>query len=421
MNHFRYLKSRLHCEDVSVDDVVRETGTPVYIYSSTTMARHFEVFRSAFDDIPHVVCYSVKANSNIAIIRLFASMGSGVDIVSGGELYRSLKGGVDPSKIVYSGVGKKEWEIEMALERGILMFNVESWDELETIQRIAGRKGKTAPVAIRVNPDVDPRTHPYISTGMKENKFGIDINESVKLYKKAKRLKNIALKGVDCHIGSQLTEVKPFVDALGIVSDFVRRLRKEGIGVEYIDIGGGLGITYHDETPPHPIEYASAVASIVRKLDVTLILEPGRVLTGNSGILVTELLYTKETGRKTFYIVDAAMNDLFRPSLYGSYHKIIPLRRRRRKMVEVDVVGPVCESGDFLAKDRKIEGMKKGDRLAVLSTGAYGFAMSSNYNSRGRVPEVLVRGDRFYVIRERETMKDLIRGEKFPPFLRKKG
>ncbi len=421
MNHFRYLKSRLHCEDVSVDDVVRETGTPVYIYSSTTMARHFEVFRSAFDDIPHVVCYSVKANSNIAIIRLFASMGSGVDIVSGGELYRSLKGGVDPSKIVYSGVGKKEWEIEMALERGILMFNVESWDELETIQRIAGRKGKTAPVAIRVNPDVDPRTHPYISTGMKENKFGIDINESVKLYKRAKRLKNIALKGVDCHIGSQLTEVKPFVDALGIVSDFVRRLRKEGIGVEYIDIGGGLGITYHDETPPHPIEYASAVASIVRKLDVTLILEPGRVLTGNSGILVTELLYTKETGRKTFYIVDAAMNDLFRPSLYGSYHKIIPLRRRRRKMVEVDVVGPVCESGDFLAKDRKIEGMKKGDRLAVLSTGAYGFAMSSNYNSRGRVPEVLVRGDRFYVIRERETMKDLIRGEKFPPFLRKKG
>ncbi len=286
---------------------------------------------------------------------------------------------------------------------------------------IAGRMGKIAPVAIRVNPDVDPRTHPYISTGMKENKFGIDINESVKLYKKAKRLKNVALKGVDFHIGSQLTEVKPFVDALGIVSDFVRRLKKEGILVEFVDIGGGLGITYHEETPPHPLEYASAVASIVRKLDVTLILEPGRVLTGNSGILVTELLYTKETGRKTFYIVDAAMNDLFRPSLYGSYHKIIPVRKRRRKMVEVDVVGPVCESGDFFAKDREIEEVKKGDCLALLSTGAYGFAMSSNYNSRGRVPEVLVRGDRFYVIRERETRKDRVRGEKFPPFLRKKG
>jgi len=420
MNHFSYVNKRLHCENVAIDDVVGVTGTPVYIYSTATMIRHFEVFRSAFDDIPHVVCYSVKANSNIAIIRLFASMGSGVDIVSGGELYRSLKGGVDPSKIVYSGVGKKEWEIEMALERGILMFNVESWDELETIQMIAGRMGKIAPVAIRVNPDVDPRTHPYISTGMKENKFGIDINESVKLYKKAKRLKNVALKGVDFHIGSQLTEVKPFVDALGIVSDFVRRLKKEGILVEFVDIGGGLGITYHEETPPHPLEYASAVASIVRKLDVTLILEPGRVLTGNSGILVTELLYTKETGRKTFYIVDAAMNDLFRPSLYGSYHKIIPVRKRRRKMVEVDVVGPVCESGDFFAKDREIEEVKKGDCLALLSTGAYGFAMSSNYNSRGRVPEVLVRGDRFYVIRERETMKDLVRGEKFPPFLRKK-
>ncbi len=420
MDYFRYVRNRLFCEDVPVEEIARETGTPVYIYSAATMKRHFEVFDSAFDDIPHFVCYSVKANSNISIIKLFGSLGGGVDIVSGGELYRSLKAGIPPDRIVYSGVGKKAWEIEMALDAGILLFNVESWEELEAINGIARRKKVKAPVSIRVNPDVDPKTHPYISTGMRDNKFGIDIRESLKLYRKARGLDNLEVRGVDCHIGSQLTRVQPFVDALTIMVDFVKKLRRQGINVEFIDFGGGLGITYRDEAPPHPIEYASAVASIARGLDITLILEPGRVLTGNSGVLVTELLYRKETREKTFYIVDAAMNDLFRPSLYGSYHEIIPLKKGRGKLREVDVVGPICESGDFLARDREMPLLRRGELMAVMSSGAYGFSMASNYNSRPRIPEVLVDGDSFHLIRERESLKDLVRGERIPPFLRKK-
>ncbi len=420
MHYFEYRKRKLYCEDVPVEDIVREVGTPVYIYSGKTLTRHYEVFDGSFADIPHLVCYSVKANSNISIIKLFSSLGSGVDIVSGGELQRSLKAGVSPRKIVYSGVGKKDWEIALALEKGILMFNVESWEELENINRIAGRMKLKAPVSIRVNPDVDPRTHPYISTGMKENKFGIDIRESIQLYKKASRMKNVELVGVDCHIGSQLTDVKPFVDAVTIVVDFVRKLRSEGITLKYVDIGGGLGITYKDERPPHPVEYASAIGSIIKDMDLTLILEPGRVLTGNAGILVTEVLYTKQTADKTFFIVDAAMNDLQRPSLYGSYHEIVPVRRKDGRTTVADVVGPICESGDFLAKNRELPVVKRGDLLAVFSAGAYGFSMSSNYNSRPRAAEVLVMGDVFEVIRKRESISDLIKGERIASFLRKR-
>jgi diaminopimelate decarboxylase len=347
-------------------------------------------------------------------------MGSGVDVVSGGELYRSLKAGVKPSKIVYSGVGKKDWEIVLSLEKKILMFNVESWEELKNIDSIAGRMKVKAPVAFRVNPDVDPKTHPYISTGMRENKFGIDIDESLKLYQKAKKLNNIDIIGVDCHIGSQLTDVSPFVETVRIMAGFAKKLRKAGIDIRYIDIGGGLGITYRDERPPDPVEYAGAIISAFESLGVTLILEPGRVLTGNAGILVTQVLYTKETSERNFFIVDAAMNDLQRPSLYGSYHEIVPLQRRTRKTTVADVVGPICESGDFLAKEREMPVMKRGELLAVFSSGAYGFAMSSNYNSRPRAVEVLVDGAGYEVIRERETLKDIVRGERISSFLKKR-
>ncbi|RMG60675.1 MAG: diaminopimelate decarboxylase [Deltaproteobacteria bacterium] len=421
MHYFEYRKRKLYCEDVPVEEIIREVGTPVYIYSARTLARHFRVFDASFGDISHLVCYSVKANSNISIIKLFANLGSGVDIVSGGELYRALKAGVSPRKIVYSGVGKKDWEITLALEKGILMFNVESAEELENINKIAGRMKVKAPVSIRVNPDVDPKTHPYISTGMRENKFGIDIRESLALYKKAVSMRNVEVVGIDCHIGSQLTDVKPFVDAVKIVVDFVKTLRERGITVRYVDIGGGLGITYRDETPPHPEEYASAIGSLIKEMDLTLVLEPGRVLTGNAGILVTEVLYTKRTGEKTFYIVDAAMNDLARPSLYGSYHEIVPVRKKDGKTTVADVVGPICESGDFLAKSRELPLVKRGDFLAVMSAGAYGFSMSSNYNSRPRAAEVLVNGDSYEVIRERESLRDLLRGEKIASFLKKRG
>lgn len=420
MHHFEYRRDRLFCEDVPVEKIVKDVGTPAYIYSLATLRRHFTIFDQAFKDMPHFVCYSVKANSNISIIKAFSNMGSGVDIVSGGELYRSLKAGIKPSKIVYSGVGKKDWEIVLALEKGILMFNVESWDELKNINAIAGRMKVRAPVAFRVNPDVDPKTHPYISTGMRESKFGIDIHESLMLYQRAKRLKNIELIGVDCHIGSQLTDVNPFVDAVEIVAGFVKKLKKAGIGIRYIDIGGGLGITYRDERPPHPVEYASAMGSIVKDLGVTLILEPGRVLTGNAGILVTAVLYTKKTRDRNFFIVDAAMNDLQRPSLYGSYHEIVPVVRKKRGTTVADVVGPICESGDFLAKDREMAVMKRGDLLTVFSSGAYGFAMASNYNSRPRSAEVLVSGSGYEVIRDRETLKDVTRGERISSFLKRR-
>ncbi len=422
MHHFEYRDGELFAEAVPVRRIAREVGTPAYIYSLATLRRHYRVFDQAFAKTPHLICFSVKSNSNLAVLRAFGREGSGFDIVSGGELFRALKAGADPKKIVFSGVGKKREEIEYALSAGILMFNVESEQELEFLDEVSRGLGKRAPLSLRVNPDVDPKTHPYISTGMKKSKFGIDIKRSAELYKKALALKNLEVIGVDCHIGSQLTSVGPFVDALALVREYLDRvlvgyLRKEGANIRYLDLGGGLGIQYKDEEPPHPEAYAAALIKGLEGLDVTLILEPGRVLVGNAGILVTEVLYLKETDEKKFVVVDGGMNDLIRPALYGSYQAIRPVVERKSDTIVADVVGPICESGDFFAKDREIARPQRGDLLAVMSAGAYGFTMASNYNSHPRPPEVLVDGDKFYVVRQRETLDDLIRGETIPPAL----
>jgi len=417
MHYFQYKDGNLHCEEVPIAAIADRVGTPFYLYSHRTLVRHFKAFDSAFEKVRHLVCYSVKANSNVALLRIFVSLGAGLDVVSGGELFRALKSGVDPKKVVFSGVGKTEQEIEYGLNSGILMFNVESPQEMGRIDEIAGRMGTRAPVAIRVNPDIDPKTHPYISTGLRENKFGIDFNRSMEEYILAKGLPNIEIIGVDCHIGSQLIEIQPFVEALRRLKELVNTLRQRGIGIQYLDLGGGLGITYKDEVPPHPTEYAEAIVEEVSELDYTLIFEPGRVIVGNAGILVSRVLYTKETGEKNFIIVDAGMNDLIRPSLYGSFQGILPVTEEEGEEIVADVVGPICESGDFMAKNRRMPKFKPGDLVAVMSAGAYGFSMSSNYNSRPRVCEVLAKGDEFHLIRERETYDDLIRGEKIPDFL----
>ena len=418
MHYFEYKKGQLHCEGIPIQRIAEKVGTPFYLYSYQTLARHFTVFDGAFKGIPHLVCYSAKANSNLALIRLFVNWGGGVDVVSGGELYRALKGGADPKKIVYSGVGKREDEIEYALETGILMFNVESFQELQVMNEVAGRIGKKAPIAIRVNPDIDPKTHPYISTGLKQNKFGIDILRAPMAYHLASQLPNLRIVGMDCHIGSQLVEVEPVVEALKKLKQLVKNLSQEGIEIQYLDLGGGLGITYEDEEPPHPVEYASNILDELRGFGCTLILEPGRVIVGNAGILVSKVLYIKENEEKRFVIVDAGMNDLVRPSYYGSFHQILPVKEEARDEIVADVVGPVCESSDFLAKGRKLPNLIAGELIAVMGAGAYGFSMSSNYNSRPRVAEVLVRDDQMFVIRRREEYEDLIRGEEIPEFLK---
>jgi len=418
MNDFNYQDDHLCCEEVPVETIAREVGTPFYLYSHRTLRHHFRIFDTAFADVPHIVCFAVKANSNTAILRIFVREGGGVDLVSGGELYRALKAGADPEKIVYSGVGKREDEIDFALRTGILMFNVESDQELEKINARAQTLGVRAGIGLRVNPDVDPQTHPHISTGLKENKFGINIEASLTAYRRAAGLKHLDIKGVSCHIGSQVTKLSPFIDALARLKELILQLSKEGIAIRYLDLGGGLGITYDREAPPHPSEYARAITDAAREMDCTFIFEPGRVIVGNAGILVTRVLYTKENEGKNFIVVDAGMNDLVRPSLYGSFHLIQPVIRREREEITADVVGPICESGDFLAKGRKLPAFKQGEVLAVMSAGAYGFSMSSNYNSRPRVPEILVRDDRWYVIRKRETWEDLIRGEEIPEFMK---
>ena len=422
MNHFEYRNGEMFAEGVPVKRIAKEVGTPAYVYSLATLQRHFRVFDQAFSKVPHIVCFSVKANSNIALLRAFAKEGSGFDIVSSGELFRARKAGGDPKKIVFSGVGKKKEEIEYALDCGILMFNVESEHEMVALNEIAGGVGKKAPISLRINPDVDPQTHPYISTGMKKAKFGVDIARSVESYKKAVSLPHLEVVGVDCHIGSQLTSVSPFVDALARVREYLDRvlvgsLQKEGAQIRYLDLGGGLGISYKDEMPPHPKEYANAIIQGLEGLNVTLILEPGRVIVGNAGILVTEVQYFKETDEKKFVIVDGGMNDLIRPALYGSYQAIQPVTQRSSEKIVADVVGPICESGDFFAKDREISRPQRGDLLAVMSAGAYGFTMASNYNSHPKPPEVLVDGDHYYVIRARESLDDLIRGEEIPATL----
>lgn len=414
MNDFIYRGNELYCEDIPLARIAREVGTPFYVYSAATLRNHFRAFEQAFADVPHVICFAVKANSNLAILNLFASEGGGADIVSGGELFRAIKAGVDPKKIVYAGVGKKREEIEFALKTGVMMFNIESTQEMEAINEVAGCLGVKAPIALRVNPDVDPQTHPYISTGLKKSKFGIPIEQALEFYQTAQALPNIDVVGIHKHIGSQLTQISPFVDALEKIVALVKELREAGIDIRYIDVGGGLGITYKEEEPPHPRDLAEAILPLVKDMGCTLVFEPGRVLVGNAGALVTKTLYLKKNAEKNFVVVDAAMNDLARPSLYGAWHESRPVNKRDSGPFIADVVGPICESGDFLAKDREMQEPEQGDLLAFMSAGAYGFTMSSNYNSRPRVAEVLVSKDRFFVIKERETLDDLIRGEHIP-------
>lgn len=418
MHHFDFHDNELYCEDVSISEISARIGTPFYLYSHATLKRHFQVFNSAFESVEKLICFSAKANTNLAVLSTFASMGCGLDIVSGGELYRGLKAGFAPDRIVYSGVGKRVDEIDFALESGILMFNVESLVELELINRRAGELNKRASVAIRVNPDVDPKTHPYISTGLKKNKFGINTEAAIESYQKAAGLEHVAIVGIDCHIGSQITDTKPFEEALKSLKALVAELKEMGIHIKYLDMGGGLGITYADETPPELNEYAGTISRQLKGTDLTLILEPGRVLVGNAGILVTKVLYRKSGELKNFVIVDAGMNDLLRPTLYDAYHAIEPVVNSNKGLIVADVVGPICESSDFLAVDRRIHDVQGDDLLAVMSAGAYGYVMSSNYCSRPRVAEVMVKDDRFYVIKDRENYEDLIRGESLPPFLK---
>ncbi|MDX1708145.1 MAG: diaminopimelate decarboxylase [Desulfobacterales bacterium] len=418
MHHFTYRENQLYCEDVPVQKIADAVGTPFYLYSHATLTRHLTAFKEAFKKIDHLVCFSAKANTNLAILKLFAAEGCGLDIVSGGELYRGLRAGFAPDRIVYSGVGKRLDEIDDALKAGILMFNLESIDELKMIDRRAAKLNRRAKVAIRVNPDVDPKTHPYISTGLKKNKFGINTEAAIEGYQLASKLKHIDVIGIDCHIGSQITEAGPFEEALKSIKTLMLRLKSElGIDIEYIDMGGGLGITYGDERPPSLTEYAKAFLKHLEGSAVTLVLEPGRVLVGNAGILVTRAVYKKSGPYKKFIIVDAGMNDLLRPTLYNAFHEIKPVMRAEAATTVADVVGPICESGDFLALDRRLSEVAAGELLAVMSTGAYGFVMSSNYCSRPRVAEIMVKDDRYHVVKQRETYADLVRGESLPSFL----
>ncbi|HOA82396.1 MAG TPA: diaminopimelate decarboxylase [Thermodesulfovibrio thiophilus] len=414
MHFFTYKNNELYAEDIAVSELVREFGTPLYIYSYATLIRHIRAYEEAFCEVPHIICYAVKANSNLAILSLCAELGIGADIVSGGELFRALKAGIKPFRIVFAGVGKTEQEIEYALKNNILMFNVESEAELYKINEVAKKLKKHACVALRVNPDIDPKTHKYIATGLRTSKFGIPIEKALEYYKLAKSLKNIKIIGIHKHIGSQITDTSAYVEALSKILSLYDKLAKYDVDIEYIDIGGGLGITYKDEEPPLPKDLANALIPLIKSKKGKIIVEPGRSIVGNAGILVTKVLYTKETGSKNFIIVDAGMNDLIRPSLYGSYHEILPVTPDKRQKIVTDIVGPICESGDFLAKDREIEKITPGEHLAVMSAGAYGFSMSSNYNSRPRAAEVLVKGENYALIRKRETYKDLIKNEIIP-------
>lgn len=417
MNHFQYKGNELYTEEVAIREIVAKVGSPVYIYSHATLERHFKAFDEAFSGTPHTICYSVKANSTQSVLKTFINLGGGVDIVSGGELYRALKAGVDPRKVVYSGVGKKDDEIEYALNTGILMFNVESEQELTRINEISLRMGKKAGIAIRVNPDVDPGTHPYITTGLKNAKFGITIERALEEYSRAAALPGIDVIGIDMHIGSQLTKVAPFVDSIEKLKIMIGKLRSQGIDLKYFDCGGGLGIQYNEEEPPLPADYGKEIVAATKELGMHLVFEPGRNIVGNAGILVSRCLFTKERDDKNFIMIDAGMNDLARPALYGSFHGVKAVNKDQDGMIVADIVGPICESGDFLVKEREVPMFRQGDLMAFMSAGAYGFAMSSSYNSRPRVAEVMVKGATFEIVRERETVEDLIRGEKIASFL----
>ncbi len=416
MDHFDYRNGQLFAEDVAVADIARTYGTPTYVYSRATLERHWHAFNDAFGDQPHLVCYAVKANSNLAILNLFARLGSGFDIVSIGELERVLRAGGEPPKIVFSGVGKKVNEIRRALEVGIRCFNAESEAELDRINAVAAEMGKVAAISLRVNPDVDAQTHPYISTGLKENKFGIEISRAEAVYLKAASMSNLKVVGIDCHIGSQLLTLTPFMDALQRLLALAERLEAQGLSIHHIDIGGGLGVRYReDQQAPLPIDYMQHLFTDERLRRYEIFVEPGRAIAANAGILVTEVEFLKMAEYKNFAIIDAAMNDLIRPSLYSAWQEIIPVQPRTKgEAITYDVVGPVCETGDFLGKERDLN-IQPGDLLAVRSAGAYGFTMSSNYNTRARAAEVMVDGDKIYVIRQRETLEDLWRGEALLP------
>ncbi|MFP2910902.1 diaminopimelate decarboxylase [Pyxidicoccus sp. 3LFB2] len=412
MNHFTWRKGVLHAEGVPLTAIADAAGTPTYVYSSATLTRHFRVVSEAFGATSHLICYSVKANSNLSILRLFSGLGGGFDIVSGGELARVKQAGGDAAKTVFAGVGKTQEEMEAALAAGILLFNVESAEELDALDAVGRRLGKRAPFALRVNPDVDARTHRHISTGLKTSKFGVPFEEAVALYTRAKKLKGVRAAGLDCHIGSQLTQASPMRAALTKVAGLYSALKAKGHPLEYLDVGGGLGITYTDETPPSPEEYARTVLAATKDTGALLVLEPGRALVGNAGVLLTRVLYRKKTPAKHFVVVDAGMNDLIRPALYEAHHGFQPLVKKRGKAVEVDVVGPVCESTDVLAKARPLVLPQAGELYAFMSAGAYGMSMASNYNSRPRPAEVMVDGDAWRVVRERERIEDLWRGER---------
>ncbi len=416
MDYFNYRENgQLFAEECNLSELAAEHGTPLYVYSRATIERHWHAFDKAAGDVPHLICYAVKANSNLAVLNLLARLGSGFDIVSGGELARVIAAGGDPAKVVFSGVAKTEAEMQEALRQEILCFNLESEPELERLNRVAGEMGKVARISVRVNPDIDAGTHPYISTGLKENKFGVPIERALLLYRRAAQLPNIEIVGIDCHIGSQLTELEPFLEAMDRLLALIDRLASEGIHVHHLDVGGGLGVNYSDENPPHPEQYAAALKAKLADRDLQLIFEPGRAIVANAGVLLTRVEYLKEGEDRHFAIVDAAMNDLIRPSLYGAWMNIIPADRNlERPARRYDVVGPVCETGDFLGKDREL-GLAPGDLLVVRSAGAYGFAMSSNYNTRPRAAEVLVDGADAHLVRQREPLAELWRLENTLP------
>jgi diaminopimelate decarboxylase len=410
---FRYSSGKLFCEEVDLDEVARTAGTPCYVYSAQTILDAYHAYDDAFGDMPHQVCYAVKANSTLAVLSLLAEVGSGFDIVSGGELFRVLEAGGDPARVVFSGVGKTAAEIEMALSAGILNFNCESEAELAEIDAVAEKLGKTARFSLRVNPDVDAVTHPYISTGLRDHKFGIDIAEAPSVYHRAKQFRNIEARGVDCHIGSQIVDYSSILEAARKTLDLISTLRAEGHNIDHVDLGGGLGIAYQpDDQAPSIRDFVCALRGLPGAENLTIIVEPGRSIVGPAGVLLSRVLYRKKTPSKEFVVVDAAMNDLIRPALYRAHHDILPLNHMPDRAIVADVVGPVCETGDFLARDRELADVQPGDYVAVASAGAYGFVQASNYNSRPRAAEVLVDGSEWRVVRERETYADLIRGER---------
>jgi diaminopimelate decarboxylase len=416
MEAFTYRNGRLYAEDIPLSEIARQFGTPCYVYSGKAIEEAWRDFAQAFGHYPHLICYAVKANSNLAILNLLARLGSGFDIVSVGELERVLRAGGDPARVVFAGVGKRIDEMQRALETGIRCFNIESAAELERLNQVAAKMGLSAPVSIRVNPDVDAKTHPYISTGLNQNKFGIAMHDALDIYIQAARMEHIEIRGVSCHIGSQLTSMEPLLNALDRLLGLIDTLERKGIGIEHLDMGGGLGIRYRDETPPSPSAYARAIMARLQDRPYEIIVEPGRAIVGNSGVLLTRIEYLKHTGRREFAIVDAAMNDLLRPALYNSWQDIVPVEPRLAGKPRVyEVVGPICESGDFLGRERMLC-VEAGDLLAIRSAGAYGFSMSSTYNSRPRAAEVMIVGDQAYLIRERDSVHDLMAGEAILPY-----